>query len=351
MQIQAQIQEYIARQPEPKRSDMHELHHLILEIQPGSRLWFLDGKNSENNIVSNPNIGYGQQTIKSADGKTKEFYQIGLSANTTGISVYILGIKDKTYLARTYGDKIGKANVTGYCIKFKTLQDINITVLAAAIRYGLKVQNTLLLTSGGIRFSPVADEFVKLLSKPPETIKMAHIMTASKMAHHLTYLEEDKAAFARLKIPYEDIDIEGMTEGQLREKLPAFDVIYVQGGDPFYLLKHMKLSGFDVVIKELINEGKLYVGVSAGSYVACPTMESTLWKKPQRARHGLGNDEPALNLINFLVAVHYKEIHMNAVKSGIARTKLPVRILTDNQALLVRGDKVELVGEGEEIRL
>ena len=148
MNIQEQIKEYIVSQPEPKRSDMQELHRIILEIMPACKLWFLDGKNSENKTVSNPNIGYGLHTIKYADarpdgrggrGKTREFYQIGMSANTTGISVYILGINDKTYLAKKYGKKIGKASVTGYCIKFKTLKDINMDVLEAAIRDGFEV--------------------------------------------------------------------------------------------------------------------------------------------------------------------------------------------------------------------
>jgi len=115
---------------------MQELHRFILEVLPGCKLWFLDGKNSENKTVANPNIGYGFHTIKYADGATREFYQIGLSANKTGISVYILGIKDKTYLAQTYGKKLGKADVTGYCIRFKALKDINIDILGAAIRYG-----------------------------------------------------------------------------------------------------------------------------------------------------------------------------------------------------------------------
>ena len=105
---------------------------------PGCQLWFLDGKNSENKTVSNPNIGYGSQTIKYVDGKTREFYQIGLSANKTGISVYILGIEDKKYLAQAYGKKLGKASVTGYCIKFKTLKEINLDALEAAIRYGVE---------------------------------------------------------------------------------------------------------------------------------------------------------------------------------------------------------------------
>jgi len=135
MNIQEQIQKYISSQPEPKRSDMEALHQTILEVMPACKLWFLDGKDSENKTVSNPNIGYGLQTMKYADGTTREFYQIGLSANKTGISVYILGIEDKKYLAQTYGKELGKASVTGYCIRFKTLKDINADVLEAAIRY------------------------------------------------------------------------------------------------------------------------------------------------------------------------------------------------------------------------
>ena len=141
MKIQEQIEEYITSHPEPKRSDMQELHLIILEVMPACRLWFLDGKNSENKVVSNPNIGYGSRIIQYADGKTKEFYQIGLSANTTGISVYILGIKDKAYLSKIYGKELGKARVSGYCIKFKALKDINIAVLQAAIRDGVTAQN------------------------------------------------------------------------------------------------------------------------------------------------------------------------------------------------------------------
>ena len=140
MTVQEQIKEYIASQPESKGSDILELHRIILEVMPACKLWFLDGKNNEGKIVSNPNIGYGLQNIKYTDGKTREFYQIGLSANTTGISVYILGIDDKTYLVNTYGKDLGKASVTGYCIKFKALKDINIDILKAAILFG--VENT-----------------------------------------------------------------------------------------------------------------------------------------------------------------------------------------------------------------
>lgn len=138
MTIQEQIKDYINSQPEQKRNDMQELHRIILGLMPKCRLWFLDGKNNENKTVSNPNIGYGFYTIQYTDGKTKDFYQIGMSANTSGISIYIMNINDKTYLSQTYGEKLGKASVTGYCIKFKALKDINIEILKAAIKDGLK---------------------------------------------------------------------------------------------------------------------------------------------------------------------------------------------------------------------
>jgi Domain of unknown function (DU1801) len=138
MNTREQIEEHIATQPEPKRGDLQELHRVILAQMPKCKLWFLDGKDDKGKVVSNPNIGYGLQVIKYSDGRTKEFYQIGMSANTTGISVYILGLKDKKYLVNTYGKELGKASVTGYCIKFRRLEDINADVLRAAIRYGVE---------------------------------------------------------------------------------------------------------------------------------------------------------------------------------------------------------------------
>jgi len=141
MSVKEQIQKYLSSQPEPKRSDMEALHRIILQVMPAFKLWFLDGKDSDGKTVSNPNIGYGSRTMKYADGTTREFYQIGLSANKTGISVYILGIEDKKYLAQTYGKALGKASVTGYCIRFKTLKDINIEILEAAIRNRVEAQN------------------------------------------------------------------------------------------------------------------------------------------------------------------------------------------------------------------
>ena len=137
MNVHTQISDYLATQPERKRADMQALHSLMLRVMPDGRLWFLDGKDEKGKVVSNPNIGYGQLTIPYAKGRSREFYQVGLSANTTGISVYIMGLDDKAYLAETYGEALGKASVTGYCIKFSALRNIDLDVLEAAIRDGI----------------------------------------------------------------------------------------------------------------------------------------------------------------------------------------------------------------------
>ena len=141
MNIPEQITAYINTQPEQKHAEMQALQKLILEALPGSKLWFEDGKDADGKVVTNPTIGYGTYTIKYANGSTKEFFQIGMSANTTGISIYIMGLKDKTYLAQTYGKDLGKASVTGYCIKFKSVKDINTAILLDAIRYGVGETN------------------------------------------------------------------------------------------------------------------------------------------------------------------------------------------------------------------
>ncbi|MBL7901037.1 MAG: DUF1801 domain-containing protein [Bacteroidia bacterium] len=138
MKTEKEIKTYLSSLQQPKRAELEQLHQHLLKLMPGSKLWFLDGKNEKGKVVSNPNIGYGQYTIRYADGKSKAFYQIGISANTSGISVYIMGLEDKTYLPKVYGKTIGKATVTSYCIKFKSLNEIHLDVLERAIMDGLE---------------------------------------------------------------------------------------------------------------------------------------------------------------------------------------------------------------------
>jgi Domain of unknown function (DU1801) len=134
LNVQAQIDRYIAAQDPPKRHDIEAIDRIILAASPNCKLWFLDGRDSDNKIVTNENIGYGTQTLKYANGGTREFYRIGLSSNATGISLYLMGIEDRKYLPKTYGKKIGKAKVTGYCVRFRRLTDVNLDILEEMIQ-------------------------------------------------------------------------------------------------------------------------------------------------------------------------------------------------------------------------
>jgi hypothetical protein len=141
METEGQIQEFILQQELVKQQDLLSLHELMRSILPSGKLWMEDGKNEEGKVVTNPTIGYGQQTMLLAKGKSREMFQIGISANKSGISIYLIGIRNKLDLAQQFGHKLGKANVSGYCIKFKQLSDVDLTVLEEAIRLGIQLTN------------------------------------------------------------------------------------------------------------------------------------------------------------------------------------------------------------------
>ncbi|MFO8053460.1 MAG: Type 1 glutamine amidotransferase-like domain-containing protein [Candidatus Omnitrophota bacterium] len=206
---------------------------------------------------------------------------------------------------------------------------------------------TILLTSAGMN---VKEEILKILPKPANKIKIAHIITASKVGEDLSYLEKENQIMKELGFDAEDIDIEDKTENELRALLKNKDIIYVQGGNTFYLLKHVKESGFDKVIKELIEEGIIYIGVSAGSYIACPTIEMANWKHQDRNTVGL-EDLTGLNLVPFLLFVHFKPEYDPILKQEVPSSKYPVKILTDKQAILIRDSEIKLVGQGEEVNI
>ncbi|MEK7166381.1 MAG: Type 1 glutamine amidotransferase-like domain-containing protein [Patescibacteria group bacterium] len=205
----------------------------------------------------------------------------------------------------------------------------------------------LLLTSAGFQ---IKDEILKILPKPPKQLKLAYILDATKPIKNTNYADDNKNKMLELGFQVEDIYLAGETSDEIRKQLKDKDIIYVQGGQPFYLLKQAQKSGFFNVVKELLPKGVIYIGVSAGTYLACPTIEPAFWKKKKRSTFGLENFS-AMNLVPFLIFAHYKPQHKKLVQEALKYCKYPVKILTDDQALLITGDKVELVGIGPEIIL
>lgn len=207
----------------------------------------------------------------------------------------------------------------------------------------------LLLSSNG---SFVIEKGLRLLFDDISKIKLAYITTAGKGSKDRTYLEIHKEMLRKEGYDFEELDIEGKNENELRELLKDKDAIYVEGGNTFYLLKAVMESGFDKVIKELIGQGVAYIGSSAGSYIMCPTIEMSTWKKPGEEKDRFGvNDFTGLNFVPFLVKAHYNPEQKELLVEYISKTKYPVKILEDGQAILVEGEGYKLIGEGKEIKL
>lgn len=206
---------------------------------------------------------------------------------------------------------------------------------------------TLLLTSNGVQ-KGLRDTFLSLLPKPPQNISVSYIITAALGEEgNKPWLYTAKQQLQSFGISdIEDLDIRGKNKEDLFSILSKKDIILVNGGNTFYLLKYIKESGFDTVIKELINQGKLYVGVSAGSYVACPTIEHAHWKPQDRNDFGI-TDLKGLNLTPFLITAHFTEEVRRTVEEEVKTTKYPVVALHDNQAVLVKENSVKVIGEGK----
>ncbi len=206
---------------------------------------------------------------------------------------------------------------------------------------------TLILTSSGSFITE--NNIDQHLPKKITDCKIAYIITASKKVDDLTYIEKHCQKMNELNFSYTKIDIDGKKENKLRRILDGYDIVMVEGGNTFYLLKAVRESGFNNVIEELIAKGVVYIGSSAGSYIVSPSIIMATWS-PGFDRCGI-IDYKAMNLIPFLIGVHYTPDKYELFKEKAKDLKYPVRILNDKQAILVQDDKFQLLGGDDEIIL
>jgi dipeptidase E len=207
----------------------------------------------------------------------------------------------------------------------------------------------LLLTSSGLTTPALGEAFRKLLPKPVSAVTIAVIPTAGypepKPERVATRLAELRSVGIRhIRV----LDIKTEDEASLRAKLQDCDALCVNGGNTFWLLDWVRRSAFDRVAAELLARGVLYVGVSAGAYIACPTIEAAGWERQDDNVAGI-NDLTALNLVPFLISAHYDDSLKAAIREGAARTSLPVVALRDGGAIMVNDAMFTFIGEGEPV--
>lgn len=190
----------------------------------------------------------------------------------------------------------------------------------------------------------VKDAILRILPKPPRKMKLAHIVTAANVEGYKGYVDDDRRLMEQVGFQIADLDLVRKNRIELRALLEEKDIIYVQGGNTFYLLHHVRESGFDEVVKRLIDRGIIYIGVSAGSIIAGQTIETSVWRGVDRNVVGL-TDLTGLGLVPFNIFVHYSPQCKELILREQPKSKWPLRILTDDQALLIRDGNRELVGK------
>jgi len=179
-------------------------------------------------------------------------------------------------------------------------------------------------------------------------MKIGYVTTASKGSRDTTFLEKVKNIMRENNISFEEIDIEGKSKDEMLNFFEGKNIIHVEGGNTFYLLKAIRESGFAEVLKKLLSDGKIYIGTSAGAYIMCPSIEVANWNETGRDRFGI-TDFSALNYAPFVLKVHYKDEAENLVKEKMKTLKYPLRILRDGQGILVEDDKYTFFGDGLEV--
>lgn len=192
------------------------------------------------------------------------------------------------------------------------------------------------------------NELLKFLPKKPEEILVGHIPNAGDVKEDRSYIDITKDQLRSMGMNVKDVDLRDQNTETLKKELADCDVILVNGGNTYYLLNLVRKSGFDKVINEFLDQGKVYIGISAGSYIACPTIEQSGWKRvDEDAEKSKLDDLTALSLVPFIISAHYnREKYREAVADGVAKTKYPVVALYDTQAIEVIDDKYKVVGDG-----
>ncbi|MFH1029634.1 MAG: Type 1 glutamine amidotransferase-like domain-containing protein [bacterium] len=185
---------------------------------------------------------------------------------------------------------------------------------------------------------------------PKEQMKIGYVTTASKVARTQSFFDNVKNTIRKNGYLFEEIDIEAKTENQLKNFFRDKNIIHIEGGNTFYLLKAIRETGFDEVLKDLIHEGKIFIGTSAGAYIMCPTIEVSDWDKTGKDRFGI-TDFTALGYVPFVLKAHYEDEIKAIIKEKKKTLKYPLRILRDGQGIVVEDGKFIFAGDGEEVIL
>lgn len=204
------------------------------------------------------------------------------------------------------------------------------------------------LTSTGLP-PETAEYFLKLLEKDPKETKVAFIPTAADPEENKWFVDAAKKELFELRFIVSEVDLKEPPE-EIRKKLENSDVIYINGGNTFYLLDWVRKSGLEKYLGKLIDKGKIYLGSSAGSILVGPDISISAWDEKWDKNNDNLKDLTGLNLVPYAIAPHFTEKDREILEKKSKEVNYKVVPITDQQAIVVDGENHKTVGEGEIIK-
>jgi len=203
----------------------------------------------------------------------------------------------------------------------------------------------LLLTSAGISTQAISDELLKMAGKTFTELKVAFIPTAADTYEDKWFVIKDRKQLTDLGMSVMDVNINGKTPQEVSTALGGCDIIFVAGGNTFYLLQKIRESGADQVIKDLVERGVIYIGSSAGSVVVGPSLKPIKTSDDPSQAPQLKSFE-GLGFVDFVILPHsgkekYLSKHNALVEEYKDRYKLI--LITDEQAIAVEDGEYKII--------
>lgn len=138
------------------------------------------------------------------------------------------------------------------------------------------INMNVMLTSCGLETKAIEARFLKMLKKSPEEAKAIFIPTAANSAGAIEVLPKCLNDLLKCGIKSENIFVYDLYDSLTEEFLKQYDIIYLCGGSPEYLLRRINESGFDKCLNAFIEWGGLVIGVSAGSIIFAENLPNHL---------------------------------------------------------------------------
>mgnify|MGYP001670489060 FL=1 len=185
----------------------------------------------------------------------------------------------------------------------------------------------------------------KFLDKNTESKKILFIPTATNVDEYKKYIHLTQKVFEDFGYKVENFDVSIFSEEIAKEKLSEAKIVFVSGGNTFYLLQELKRKNLTSYLKERIENGLLYIGESAGSVIATPDIEYASIVDDKTLATEL-DDYAGLNLVDFYIVPHFEEepfVESSRNTVELYKDKLDLKLINNKEAILVENNNFTII--------